>query len=63
VLLYYFDIGILLHIINIMIVDLPSDRAVFPVVFRSGGIWRQGCGNHFAYVNDSHVAKMRLGII
>jgi hypothetical protein len=24
---------------------------VFPVVFRTGGIWRQGCGNNFAYVN------------
>jgi hypothetical protein len=36
---------------------------VFPVVFRTGGIWCQGCGNNFAYVNDSHVAEMRLGII
>ena len=43
--------------------DIPSDKAVFPVVLRTGGIWRQGCGNNFAYVNDSHVTEMRLGII
>jgi hypothetical protein len=36
---------------------------VFPVFLRTGGIWREGCGNNFAYVNDSHVAEMRLGII
>ena len=26
---------------------------MFPVVFRTGGIWRQSCGNNFAYVNES----------
>jgi hypothetical protein len=43
--------------------DIPSDTAVFPAVFRTDGEWRLGCGNIFAYDNDSHVAEMRLGLI
>jgi hypothetical protein len=42
---------------------VTSDKVVFPVVFRTDGEWRLGCGNIFAYGNDSHVAEMRLGII
>ena len=36
---------------------------MFPVVFRTDGEWRLGCGAIFAYGNDSHVTKMRLRII
>jgi hypothetical protein len=43
--------------------DIPSDKVMFPVVFSTDGEWRLGCGNIFAYGNDSHVAEMRLGII